>query len=125
MDMTLRGTLPDLVSDILGGVLKPVASMCVFERWDNLAATPNIDCPVLLLHGLHDTIIPWRHGKELYDSLPSTANTQESVLLLLNTDHQFSNIEGQIRREIALFLRKVPTPNSKFVLFLQTNGRSG
>ena len=107
MDMTLRGTLPDLVSDILGGVLKPVASMCVFERWDNLAATPNIDCPVLLLHRLHDTIIPWRHGKELYDSLPSTSSTQESVLLLLNTDHQFSNIEGQIRREVALFLRKV------------------
>ena len=109
MDMTLRGALPDLVSDILGGVLKPVASLCVFERWDNMAAVPLIDCPVLLLHGLQDTIIPWRHSKELYDGLPSSSNTQESVLLLLNTDHQFSNIEGQIRREIALFLRKVTT----------------
>jgi pimeloyl-ACP methyl ester carboxylesterase len=118
MDMTLRGSLPDIVSDFLGGVLRPVASICVFERWDNLSAIPHIDCPVLLLHGLHDSIIPWRHSKELYDFLPSASSSQESVLLLLNTDHQFSNIEGQVRREIALFLRKALSPHNLETIFI-------
>jgi pimeloyl-ACP methyl ester carboxylesterase len=40
-------------------------------RFDNLAKIPHLRCPVLIIHGDRDRIIPWSMGKALFDKAPS------------------------------------------------------
>jgi hypothetical protein len=37
-----------------------------FDEFDNLAKIQKVKCPLLIIHGEQDTIIPIWHGKELY-----------------------------------------------------------
>ncbi|MFQ3612675.1 MAG: alpha/beta hydrolase [Cyanobacteriota bacterium] len=37
-----------------------------FDRFDNLSRIPNIDCPLLILHGTDDGLIPFWHAQTLY-----------------------------------------------------------
>ena len=40
-----------------------------FDRFDNLAALKRITCPVLVIHGVEDEIIPFNHGRRLYEAV--------------------------------------------------------
>ncbi|PCH55638.1 MAG: alpha/beta hydrolase [Legionellales bacterium] len=48
----------------------------------------NITCPVALVHGTGDTVVPWQHSMQIAESLTST-----DVRITINkgTDHSFSN----------------------------------
>jgi fermentation-respiration switch protein FrsA (DUF1100 family) len=39
-----------------------------FDKFDNLRGLEHITCPVLVIHGREDEIIPFRHGEQLYDA---------------------------------------------------------
>ncbi len=39
-----------------------------FDRFDNLQNLGHIKCPVLVIHGKQDEIIPFRHGLQLYEA---------------------------------------------------------
>lgn len=39
-----------------------------FDRFDNLQKIVNITCPVLVIHGKEDEIIPFRHGQLLFEA---------------------------------------------------------
>lgn len=41
-------------------------------RYDSLARVRNLRCPLLVLHGPRDTIVPYRMGRELFDAAPSS-----------------------------------------------------
>jgi fermentation-respiration switch protein FrsA (DUF1100 family) len=38
-----------------------------FDRFDNLRDLERVVCPVLVIHGTRDEIIPFRHGQQLFD----------------------------------------------------------
>jgi fermentation-respiration switch protein FrsA (DUF1100 family) len=38
-----------------------------FDRFDNLKSLEQVACPVLVIHGTRDEIIPFRHGQQLFD----------------------------------------------------------
>ena len=38
-----------------------------FDKFDNLSRIREIDCPLLVIHGRLDRIIPFRHGERLYE----------------------------------------------------------
>lgn len=40
-----------------------------FDRFDNLRALKLVSCPVLVLHGVEDEIIPFWHGRKLYEAV--------------------------------------------------------
>ena len=40
----------------------------LFDKYTNLKKLRNIKVPILFIHGVQDTIIPFWHGKKLYDS---------------------------------------------------------
>jgi fermentation-respiration switch protein FrsA (DUF1100 family) len=40
-----------------------------FDRFDNLAKMPRVRCPVLVLHGTADPLIPRSQGQQLYDAV--------------------------------------------------------
>jgi pimeloyl-ACP methyl ester carboxylesterase len=41
-----------------------------WDIFDNLARIPNIQCPVLILHGTRDETVPFSHGKKLLEAAP-------------------------------------------------------
>jgi hypothetical protein len=41
-----------------------------FDKFTNLAKIPQVRCPVLVMHGEADSIIPFQHGQRLYEAAP-------------------------------------------------------
>jgi len=41
------------------------------DPFDNLSAVSEYQKPVLIIHGRQDEVIPWRHGKRLYEAAPN------------------------------------------------------
>ena len=47
------------------------AKILPFDKFNNLDKIKRVNCPVLIMHGKADEIIPVTHGKKLYDAAPS------------------------------------------------------
>lgn len=41
-----------------------------WDRFRNLERAPSIHCPSLVIHGKKDEVVPFRHGKRVYNALP-------------------------------------------------------
>ena len=41
-----------------------------FDKFDNLGKISGVQCPVLVIHGEDDRIIPFSHGETLYEAIP-------------------------------------------------------
>mgnify|MGYP001795395192 CR=1 FL=1 len=54
-----------------------------FEKFPNIRHIDDIDCPLLLLHGTHDTIIPYSHSEELL----AAANSPKQLVPIEGADH--------------------------------------
>jgi pimeloyl-ACP methyl ester carboxylesterase len=44
--------------------------MVPFDRFRSVDKIPNVNCPVLVIHGARDSVIPFRHGRELFKRAP-------------------------------------------------------
>ena len=64
------------------------------ERLDVPEAVRRIRCPVLILHGDADEVVPVAEAYELHESL----NSAKRLSIFNNTDHRFSNPEVMQRR---------------------------
>ena len=54
-------SLPDLGRSLVG----PLAPLVVPDRFDNLAKIARLSCPVVILHGTRDEVVPFRMGEAL------------------------------------------------------------
>ena len=45
----------------------PTRLLCRY-KYDNLAAIPDIQCPIVIAHGRQDTTIPFDHSEQLYEA---------------------------------------------------------
>ncbi len=54
-------SFPDLGRSLVG----PLAPLLVPDRFDNLAKIGSLACPVAILHGTKDEVVPFRMGEEL------------------------------------------------------------
>lgn len=52
------------------------------ERWNSLNNIKDVECPILLLHGQHDKLIPASNSKDLHD-----ANPKSKLVILPNVGH--------------------------------------
>ena len=41
-----------------------------WDRFRNLQRAPSVKCPSLVIHGHEDEIVPFRHGKRVFEALP-------------------------------------------------------
>jgi fermentation-respiration switch protein FrsA (DUF1100 family) len=63
------------------------------ERWDNLASIRKVSCPILLLHGEHDTFIPASHSTQL-----KNATTNAKLQILPSANHANFNWDSIIEQ---------------------------
>ncbi len=62
-----------------------------FDRFDNLAKISKVKCPVLVMHGTADTIIPPWHGEKLF----AAANEPKQLVLIPGANHNdFTDVAG-------------------------------
>jgi uncharacterized protein len=52
------------------GLAGPLAALVVPDRFDNLAKIPRVRCPVVVLHGSRDEVIPVAMGRALANAAP-------------------------------------------------------
>jgi fermentation-respiration switch protein FrsA (DUF1100 family) len=50
--------------------VRTVVPLLPWDRFNNLRHIRQISCPVLVVHGREDTVLPFWHGKKLYDAAP-------------------------------------------------------
>lgn len=56
-------SVKEIIRDAVGGFF----ASFVEERFPNKERMPHVRCPLLMVHGKKDTLIPFRHGEQLYD----------------------------------------------------------
>ncbi len=65
-------SLPDVAAGKFP--LVPVRWLLV-DRFDSLARMPRITCPLLILHGDRDRIVPFTHGEQLFAAAPERSSS--------------------------------------------------
>jgi hypothetical protein len=45
------------------------------DRFTSLAKLPRIRCPVFVIHGTRDEVVPFAHGRQIFDALPPERRT--------------------------------------------------
>ncbi len=58
-------------------------SSLIRDHFDTLEAMKNIECPILIIHGMEDTLIPYTHSEEL----ASAANELIRCIIIPNIGH--------------------------------------
>ena len=67
-----------------------IPSGWIRTRYDNLTKLSKLRLPILIIHGTEDTIVPFSHGKRLYDA----ALEPKRFLAVDNADHSDSFLVG-------------------------------
>lgn len=79
------------------------------DRFTSLAKLPRVRCPVLLIHGTRDEVVPFRHGVRLFEALPPERTRAWWVEGAGHNDLLW--VAGpRYWREIAAFLHDLPEP---------------
>ena len=82
-----------------------------FDKFDNIGAIDSINCPLLVMHGTNDHIIPFSHGKDLYEA----ARQPKYNLWVKNADHNNLELIGDIQYWMAIkkFINSLSTDEQK------------
>lgn len=63
-----------------------------FDQFENLRKLPRVKCPVLVMHGTADEVIPFKHGEKLF----AAASGKKSHLWIEGAQHNdFTEIAGE------------------------------
>jgi len=79
------------------------------DRFTSLAKLPRVRCPVLVIHGTRDEVVPFAHGREIFDALPADRRTSWWVEGAGHNDLLWVTGE-RYWQELATFLARVPRP---------------
>ncbi len=65
-------------------------SLLLRTKYDSLAKIRNIKVPILIMHGDNDKLVPFEHGRELYEA----ANEPKEFYTIPGAGHNDTHIEG-------------------------------
>ncbi|QDU40778.1 Alpha/beta hydrolase family protein [Maioricimonas rarisocia] len=68
--LILRSTFTSLVDVAAERFPWLPVRMCMVDRFDSRRRISRIDCPLLIIHGTRDRLIPITHGRELFRAAP-------------------------------------------------------
>ncbi|WP_168441937.1 alpha/beta hydrolase [Pontiella desulfatans] len=50
--------------------VKTIVPLLPWDKFNSVKSMRKVDCPVLVMHGTHDAVLPFWHGKALYEAAP-------------------------------------------------------
>lgn len=64
-------------------------SLLIFDRYSSDAQIPDVDCPIVVLHGTADSIVPFELGRKLFKTAPpqSRSGLPKRFVKLAGYDH--------------------------------------
>ena len=68
-------------TDLGRGMVGPLAPLLVADRFDTLARIGGVSCPVVILHGTRDEVVPFRMGRRLAEEAARTGRAVRFVPL--------------------------------------------
>jgi hypothetical protein len=84
------------------------------ERYASVQRIPRVTCPILMLHGQQDTIIPYLLGRKLFAAAPeaSSNGSPKQFIDLPHADHNdVLETEGELMQDaISAFVTRVAAP---------------
>ncbi len=97
----------EIYNDLLSKILVvPISSVLEFAKLvkEHNACTENISCPVLIMHGKEDEIIPLETSKDVYDKIKSN---DKHLTFINHTKHRIliSNKKEEVSEYINCFLK--------------------
>jgi pimeloyl-ACP methyl ester carboxylesterase len=98
-------SLPDVAHNHFPGWL---VGLVLKEKYNSIAAAKNINCPVLLMHGTRDQIIPAEQGRQLAASFPVPPDFIEIPSADHNSLMAFPEVWQSIRAFIDQISDKTP-----------------
>src|SRR5262249_2519814 len=86
-------------------------NMLMVERYASIEQIPKVTCPILMLHGRRDTIVPYALGRKLFEAAPPNAadGTAREFVDLPHADHNdMLETDGEIPGEaVADFITRL------------------
>ena len=76
------------------------------DTWDSMSRIQKARAPSLFIHSKHDTVIPFRFAKKLFDA----AGPPKQPLWLERSDHNDNLSHESVRQAILDFLQNLPQP---------------
>lgn len=80
-------------------------SLYLRYRFDNIKKIRSVSCPVILLHGSDDTLVPPSHSQKLFDAFPG----KKEIIIVdkgaHNDLHAFERYEKFLRDELRVFFK--------------------
>jgi len=95
--LTLQASYSSLCEIMTSRSALPACLMPGVDRWDNRPYAEKIDVPVLLIHGLEDTLIPPEYDRRLAHILAKAGNPPQ-VTTYPNVDHISFSGSGHLDR---------------------------
>mmetsp|Transcript_10912 Transcript_10912/g.17862 ORF Transcript_10912/g.17862 Transcript_10912/m.17862 type:complete len:322 (+) Transcript_10912:177-1142(+) len=89
------------IRGVVKHLLGNAASYLISDRFHNTKEISKVWCPVLILHGRQDTLIPWTHAQKLHDVCPSEI---KQLHVSETMDHNMFDLDLDIVHPIQLFM---------------------
>jgi len=80
-----------------------ILGFIIYEKFRNIDVIKNAKCPVLIVHGKKDNLIPVQHSMDLYEN----CNQPCYLFIPLKMDHNEFQIEEDLCQPIKAFIRKI------------------
>ena len=81
-----------------------LAKFFIGERFENIEKIQSVNCPIFLIHGLLDKMIPFKQSVELRGKVKETVYCE--MFLSLSMTHDEFDVESDLFRPIANFLKR-------------------
>ena len=92
-------SIREVAKDLVGWML----SMAIAERFRNIDLIKEIRCPVFIVHGQRDRLIPYSHSQELHDNCLNSAYCK--LLLPPRMDHNDFDFDEDFIEPLFEFLK--------------------
>ncbi|CAD8079893.1 unnamed protein product [Paramecium sonneborni] len=99
--MSAYKSIRDIVGDFCYGcgcILNIICCLPNFFR--NLERSQEVKCPIVMIHGLDDTLIKFHHSQEIFLNLPYDIQQQSKIFLKPRMTHNDYDIEDDIANSI-------------------------
>lgn len=101
------------IRDVVSHVAGSVAAALISNRWCNIKEVTKIDCPVLLIHGQADELIPFTHSEDLYDRCKSQ---HKQLVIIAEASHNVFDEEEDIMKPIMIFVQRAALLMQKTII---------
>ena len=81
-----------------------LAKFFISERFENIEKIKNVNCPILLIHGLLDKLIPYKQSVELRSKVKESVYCE--LFLSLSMTHNEFDIESDLCKPMLNFLKR-------------------